>query len=65
MLTEKRNRKGTIYFVDETGNIVAKNCTKCNEAKTLNEFTKHKAGLGGRSKVLPIYQLTCFCEQIF
>jgi hypothetical protein len=48
MLTEKKNRKGTTYFEDESGNIVAKNCAKCNEVKTLDDYPKHKAGLGGR-----------------
>jgi hypothetical protein len=47
MLTEKRNRKGTVYH-EENGEIVAKSCAKCNEIKTLNSYTKHKAGLGGR-----------------
>ena len=47
MLTEKKNRKGTVYFEDD-GVIVAKTCAKCNEVKMLNDFTKHKAGLGGR-----------------
>lgn len=47
MLTEKRNRKGTVYF-EEKGEIIAKTCAKCNEVKTLDNYTKHKAGLGGR-----------------
>jgi hypothetical protein len=47
MLTEKKNRKGTVYFEDN-GVIVAKTCAKCNEVKSLDAFTKHKAGLGGR-----------------
>jgi hypothetical protein len=48
MLTEKKSRKGTTYYEDGSGNIVAKNCTKCNEVKTLNDYQKHKSGLGGR-----------------
>jgi hypothetical protein len=47
MLTEKRNRKGAVYH-EENGEIVAKSCAKCNEIKTLDSYTKHKAGLGGR-----------------
>jgi hypothetical protein len=47
MLTEKKNRKGTVYYEDN-GVIVAKNCAKCNEIKTLDDYPKHKAGLGGR-----------------
>jgi hypothetical protein len=48
MITEKKNRKGTVYYEDEDCGIFAKICTKCNEIKTLDNFTKHKAGLGGR-----------------
>jgi hypothetical protein len=48
MLTEKKNRRGTVYYEDESESIVAKKCAKCNEAKTLDDYTKHKAGLGGR-----------------
>jgi hypothetical protein len=47
MITEKRNRKGTVYYEDN-GDIISKNCAKCNEVKTLDDYTKHKAGLGGR-----------------
>jgi hypothetical protein len=47
MLTEKRNRKGTVYH-EENGVIIAKSCAKCNEVKTLDNYTKHKSGLGGR-----------------
>jgi hypothetical protein len=47
MLTEKKNRKGTVYHEDN-GVIIAKTCAKCNEIKTLDNYTKHKAGLGGR-----------------
>jgi hypothetical protein len=47
MLTEKKNRKGTVYYEDN-GVIVSKNCAKCNEIKTLGDYTKHKTGLGGR-----------------
>lgn len=48
MSTQKKNRKGTTYFEDESGAIVAKTCAKCNEIKTLDGYTKHKTGLGGR-----------------
>jgi hypothetical protein len=47
MLTEKKNRKGTVYFEDN-GEIISKACAKCNEVKTLDNYTKHKVGLGGR-----------------
>lgn len=47
MLTEKRNRKGTVYYEDN-GEIISKVCAKCNEIKTLNEYPKKKEGLGGR-----------------
>ena len=48
MLTQKKNGKGTIYFVDENNAIVSKTCTKCNEIKTLDEFAINKEGLGNR-----------------
>jgi hypothetical protein len=47
MVTEHRSRKG-IVFHEEDGAIIAKTCAKCNEIKTLDNYTKHKAGLGGR-----------------
>jgi ribosomal protein L24E len=48
VLTQKKNGKGTIYFVDENNAIVSKTCTKCNEVKTLDEFAENKEGLGNR-----------------
>jgi hypothetical protein len=48
VLTQKKNGKGTIYFVDENNVIVSKLCTKCNEVKTLDEFAENKDGLGNR-----------------
>lgn len=48
MLTQKKNGKGTIYFVDENNAIVSKTCTKCSEIKTLDEFAENKDGLGSR-----------------
>lgn len=48
MSTQKKNGKGTIYFVDETDVIVSKTCTKCNEIKTLDCFAENKEGLGNR-----------------
>jgi hypothetical protein len=47
MLTEKKNQKGTVYYEDN-GVIIAKSCAKCSEIKTLDSYTKHKSGLGGR-----------------
>ena len=56
MLTQKKNGKGTIYFVDENDAIVSKMCTKCNEVKTLDEFAINKEGLGNRrAKCLDCY----------
>jgi hypothetical protein len=48
MLTEKRNRKSTIYYEDCSGVIVSKVCSKCHEIKTLDSFAVLKIGLGGR-----------------
>jgi hypothetical protein len=48
MLTEKKNGKGSIYFIDQHNVIVSKICTKCNEVKTINEFGVRKSGLGGK-----------------
>lgn len=48
VLTQKKNGKGTIYFVDENDVIVSKTCTKCSEIKTLDEFAENKEGLGNR-----------------
>jgi hypothetical protein len=48
MLTQKKNGKGTIYFVDENDVIVSKTCTKCNEVKTIDCFAENKQGLGHR-----------------
>jgi hypothetical protein len=47
MITEHRNRKG-IVFHEEDGAIIAKACAKCDEIKALDDYPKHKAGLGGR-----------------
>ncbi len=46
-LVRKANRKGTDYWEDSEGNVVAKRCTKCGEAKLLSEFTRRENGLGG------------------
>jgi hypothetical protein len=47
-ITKKVNRKGTIYYVDDNNEVVSKVCAKCSEVKSLSDFQKHKAGLGGR-----------------
>jgi hypothetical protein len=48
MLTQKKNAKGSIYFIDANNTIVSKICTKCDEVKTLSDFGSRKAGLGGK-----------------
>jgi hypothetical protein len=48
VLTQKRNGRGTVYYVDENDAIISKVCTKCDEPKTLDNFSVRKAGLGGR-----------------
>lgn len=49
-LTRKTNRRGTEYWEDTYGNVVAKRCTKCGEAKLLTEYNRCIQSLGG---VLP------------
>jgi hypothetical protein len=48
VLTQKKNGKGTVYFVDENSMIISKKCTKCDEVKALDAFCARKSGLGGR-----------------
>jgi hypothetical protein len=48
-LTEKRNLKGTVYYENESSEIVAKKCSNCGELKVLAEYPKEKAKLGGCS----------------
>lgn len=45
---EKRNRSGTVYYENSIGEIVAKCCVKCGEAKTLDSYSRKKDGLGGK-----------------
>lgn len=47
-LNRKTNRLGTVYYEDYEGNIVLKECTKCHEIFPLENFAKHKLGLGGK-----------------
>lgn len=47
-LTEKKDLKGTVYYVDADDNIVAKQCSGCPHVKRLDEFNRKKDGLGGR-----------------
>lgn len=46
-LTEKKNRKGTKYFEDNKGDIVAKECSRCGLVKSLRHYGKHKGCLAG------------------
>jgi hypothetical protein len=50
-LTEKRNKAGTIYYEEQSGEIVAKCCSECGKASTLEDFYKKKRGLGGRNSI--------------
>jgi hypothetical protein len=45
---EKRSRSGTVYYENELGEIIAKRCTKCSEAKMLDSFSRKKDGLAGK-----------------
>lgn len=50
-LTEKRNRKGTVYYENALKKVVLKRCTKCREFKKVKEYHIDKSGVGGtRSK---------------
>jgi hypothetical protein len=44
---EKKNRNGTRYFIDDLGNFVAKECTRCREVKRMSNFSVSKNRLGG------------------
>ncbi|PEM65318.1 hypothetical protein CN613_25580 [Bacillus pseudomycoides] len=46
-LIEKKNKKGTLYFEDTSGNIVAKSCVSCKKILDLTLFSKNKKGLAG------------------
>jgi len=48
LLIKKQNREGTVYFVDEKGEIVSKECRGCKEIKPLCAFYRHPKSLGGR-----------------
>ena len=47
-LVERKNRKGTVYFENGAGEIVAKTCRKCSEVKELKDFSQDKRRLGWR-----------------
>jgi hypothetical protein len=61
MLTEKRNRKGTVYYEDNSV-IVSKNCAKCDEVKTLDNYAKKKTGLGGRESTCKRCRASYYAE---
>jgi hypothetical protein len=47
-LTEKRRGKKSLWYEDDSGNIVAKACSKCIKVKSLDDFAKSSTNLGGR-----------------
>src|SRR5690625_1431180 len=47
-LTEKRNQRGTKYYVNIDGEIISKICGKCGKDKKLGDFYKQKGRLGDR-----------------
>lgn len=57
--TEKRNTRGTLYFENLTGEVVAKECSKCSKVIALEGFCKHKTSLGGRMSTCK----ACDCER--
>jgi len=46
--------KGNDYIVNDAGEIVAKQCTKCKETKDINAFYNSKNGFKGKK---------CQCKQ--
>lgn len=46
---KKINRRGLIYYIDEKGSKVSKECTKCRDVKPMDQFTKHKRRPDGHS----------------
>jgi hypothetical protein len=48
-LTEKKNRKGTLYYENSEGEIVAKICGNCGDVKVMKDYSKDKTCLGGQS----------------
>lgn len=48
-LEEKANKSGTIYYENEEGEMVSKQCSVCKSVKELTEFTKNKTKLGSRA----------------
>ena len=46
---EKKSTRGTKYIETQSGEAVAKECTKCGEIKLLIEFGKRKEGVCGRT----------------
>jgi hypothetical protein len=47
-LTEKRNRKGTVYYENQLKEIVLKRCNGCMETKEINLYHNDKSGIGGK-----------------
>ena len=47
-LKEKKNRRGTVYYENGAGEIVAKKCSRCAEEKALVEFYKDSRRVDGR-----------------
>jgi hypothetical protein len=49
-LTEKKRGKKSMWYENETGEIVAKVCSECHEVKSLEDYAKGKHGIGGRGQ---------------
>jgi hypothetical protein len=47
-LTEKTARRGTVYYENGVGEPAAKECRKCGEVKSIDDFAKKKSGLFGK-----------------
>lgn len=46
---KKKNRVGTVYYENESGEIVSKLCSGCKEITIIEGFRKHRTGFAGRA----------------
>jgi hypothetical protein len=53
-LTERKRGEKSTWYEDVYGEVVAKVCKKCFVAKSIEEYAKHKRGLGGRESACKV-----------
>lgn len=46
-LVEKRSARGFLYYVNNVGEVICKECSKCGTVKNLEDFHRQKVGIGG------------------